>query len=75
MLVANMPSGFDVLDAITNDPDISKTYKGYKKFLISERDDREYRSRSQMERENSAIAKAMIARGKVSRISTQCTSI
>ncbi|KAI1366304.1 Pyoverdine/dityrosine biosynthesis protein-domain-containing protein [Xylaria arbuscula] len=64
MLIANMPSSFDVLDAIANDPDISKTYKGYKKFLMSERDDRTNRSRSQMERENSAIAKAMIVRGK-----------
>ncbi|KAI0535809.1 Clavaminate synthase-like protein [Xylaria digitata] len=64
LLEANTPSGFDVLDAITNDPDISKTYKGYKKFLMSERDDRTSRSRSQTERENSGIAKAMIVRGK-----------
>ncbi|KAF2968322.1 hypothetical protein GQX73_g5263 [Xylaria multiplex] len=64
LLEANTPSGFDVLDAITNDPDISKTYKGYKKFLMSERDDRANRSRSQTERENSGIAKAMIVRGK-----------
>ncbi|GAW11691.1 hypothetical protein ANO14919_010410 [Xylariales sp. No.14919] len=64
LLEANAPSSFDVLDAITNDPDISKTYKGYKKFLMSERDDRTNRSRSQTERENSGIAKAMILRGK-----------
>ncbi|KAI0521488.1 Clavaminate synthase-like protein [Xylaria bambusicola] len=64
ILESNTPSGFDVLHAITNDPDITKTYKGYKKFLISERDDRTNRSRSQMERENSVIAKAMILRGK-----------
>lgn len=32
LLEANTPSGFDVLNAITNDADISKTYKGYKKF-------------------------------------------
>ncbi|KAJ2992581.1 hypothetical protein NUW58_g823 [Xylaria curta] len=64
LLEANTPSGFDVLDAITNDPDISATYKGYKKFLMSERDDRTHRSRSQTERENSGIAKAMIVRGK-----------
>ncbi|RYC56733.1 hypothetical protein CHU98_g9468 [Xylaria longipes] len=64
LLEVNTPSGFDVLDAIANDPDISKTYKGYKKFLISERDDRTNRSRSQTERENSGIAKAMIVRGK-----------
>ncbi len=66
-LEANTPSGFDVLDAIANDPDTSKTYKGYKKFLMTERDDRTSRSRSQTERENSGIAKAMILRGKVSR--------
>ncbi|RWA08676.1 hypothetical protein EKO27_g6417 [Xylaria grammica] len=64
LLEANAPRSFDVLDAITNDPDISKTYKGYKKFLMSERDDRTNRSRSQTERENSGIAKAMILRGK-----------
>ncbi|KAI1420682.1 Clavaminate synthase-like protein [Xylaria sp. FL1777] len=64
LLEANTPSGFDVLDAIANDPDVSKTYKGYKKFLMTERDDRANRSRSQTERENSAIAKAMILRGK-----------
>ncbi|KAI3338332.1 Clavaminate synthase-like protein [Ustulina deusta] len=63
-LEANTPSGFDVLDAIANDPDTSKTYKGYKKFLMTERDDRTSRSRSQTERENSGIAKAMILRGK-----------
>ncbi|KAI1175517.1 Clavaminate synthase-like protein [Nemania sp. FL0916] len=64
LLEANTPSDFNVLEAITNDPDISKTYKGYKKFLMTERDDRNDRSRSQTERENSAIAKAMIVRGK-----------
>ncbi|TRX94235.1 hypothetical protein FHL15_005003 [Xylaria flabelliformis] len=64
LLEANTPSGFDILDAIANDSDISKTYKGYKKFLMSERDDRTGRSRSQTERENSGIAKAMIVRGK-----------
>ncbi|KAK5631702.1 hypothetical protein RRF57_007416 [Xylaria bambusicola] len=65
ILESNTPSGFDVSDAIANDPDTTKTYKGYKKFLISERGDRANISRSQMERENSAIAKAMILRGKV----------
>ncbi|KAI0204668.1 Clavaminate synthase-like protein [Astrocystis sublimbata] len=64
LLEANTPVGFDVLSAIANDPDISRTYKGYKKFLMSERDDRTARSRSQTERENSVIAKAMIVRGK-----------
>ncbi|KAI1752712.1 Clavaminate synthase-like protein [Xylaria castorea] len=64
LLEANTPSGFDVLDAIANDLDISKTYKGYKKFLVSERDNRTNRSRSQTERENSSIAKEMIVRGK-----------
>ncbi|KAI0976531.1 Pyoverdine/dityrosine biosynthesis protein-domain-containing protein [Xylaria arbuscula] len=64
ILMANTPDGFDVLDAITNDPDISRTYKGYKKFLMGERDDRTVRSRSQTERENSEIAKTMIIRGK-----------
>ncbi|KAI0425170.1 Clavaminate synthase-like protein [Xylaria sp. FL1042] len=63
-LEANTPSGFDVSDAIATDPDISTTYKGYKKFLMGERDDRTIRSRSQTERENSVIAKAMILRGK-----------
>jgi hypothetical protein len=66
LLVGMTPPDFDVLDAIANDPDIAKTYKGYKKFLMSERDDHPNRSRSQTERENSAIAKAMILRGKVS---------
>ncbi|KAI1128731.1 Clavaminate synthase-like protein [Nemania abortiva] len=64
LLEANTPEGFDVLDAISNDPDISTTYKGYKKFLMSERDNRTNRSRSQTERENGSIAKAMIVRGK-----------
>ncbi|KAI0810231.1 Clavaminate synthase-like protein [Xylaria sp. FL0064] len=63
-LEANTPSGFEVLDAIANDPDIATTYKGYKKFLMGERDDRNIRSRSLTERENSGIAKAMILRGK-----------
>ncbi|KAI1282711.1 Clavaminate synthase-like protein [Xylaria sp. FL0933] len=63
-LEANTPSGFDLLDAIANDPDIATTYKGYKRFLMGERDDRNIRSRSQTERENSSIAKAMILRGK-----------
>ncbi|KAI0392367.1 Pyoverdine/dityrosine biosynthesis protein-domain-containing protein [Xylariaceae sp. FL0594] len=63
-LIAMTPSGFDVANAIATDPDIADTYKGYKKFLMSERDDRPSRSRSQTERENGAIAKAMIARGK-----------
>jgi len=66
LLVAMTPPDFNVLEAIANDPDIAKTYKGYKKFLMSERDDRPNRSRSQTERENSAIAKSMILRGKVS---------
>lgn len=65
LLEANTPDDFDVLHAIANDPDTSKTYKGYKKFLMSERDNRPGRSRSQTERENSIIAKAMIVRGKV----------
>ncbi|KAJ8132620.1 hypothetical protein O1611_g997 [Lasiodiplodia mahajangana] len=64
LLEENTPEGFDVLDAISNDPDISRTYKGYKKFLMSERDNRTNRSRSQTERENGSIAKAMIVRGK-----------
>ncbi|KAI8624787.1 Clavaminate synthase-like protein [Xylariaceae sp. FL1651] len=64
LLEANTPIGFDVFDAIANDPDVSKTYKGYKKFLMSERDDRTNRSRSQTERENGEIAKSMILRGK-----------
>ncbi|KAI1314258.1 Pyoverdine/dityrosine biosynthesis protein-domain-containing protein [Xylaria venustula] len=64
ILMANTPDGFDVLDAITNDPDITRTYKGYKKFLMGERYDRTIRSRSQTERENSEIAKTMILRGK-----------
>ncbi|KAI1109893.1 Clavaminate synthase-like protein [Nemania sp. NC0429] len=64
LLEAATPVGFDVLDAIANDVDILKTYKGYKKFLMSERDDRIGRSRSETERENSGIAKAMIVRGK-----------
>ncbi|KAI3324702.1 Clavaminate synthase-like protein [Xylariaceae sp. AK1471] len=67
LLEANTPTDFDVFEAIANDPDISKTYKGYKKFLMSERDDRNKRSRSQTERENSGIAKSMILRGKVRR--------
>jgi pyoverdine/dityrosine biosynthesis protein Dit1 len=72
LLEAYTPAGFDVLDAIANDSDISKTYKGYKKFLMSERDDRANRSRSQTERENGNIAKSMIARGKVSRSPNSC---
>lgn len=66
LLVANTPSGFNVIDAISNDPDISKTYKGYKKFLKSERDDRNHhRSHSLTEKENAVIAKKMISRGMV----------
>ncbi|KAI1324201.1 Clavaminate synthase-like protein [Xylariaceae sp. FL0255] len=61
---ANIPAGFDVLDAIANDTNIVSTYTGYKKFLASERDERPGRSRSQTERENAAIAKSMITRGK-----------
>lgn len=72
LLEAATPSGFDVLEAITNDVDILKTYKGYKKFLMSERDDRADRSRSATERENSGIAKAMIVRGKVSGTPRTC---
>ncbi|KAI1816877.1 Clavaminate synthase-like protein [Poronia punctata] len=64
LLIAKTPPDFDVLEAIVNDPDISKTYKGYKKFLMGEREDRPNRSRSQTERENGSIAKAMILRGK-----------
>lgn len=32
LLKANTPPDFNVLDAITNDPDISETYKGYSTF-------------------------------------------
>ncbi|KAI8633964.1 Clavaminate synthase-like protein [Xylariaceae sp. FL1651] len=61
---ANLPVDFDVADAIANDSNTTKTYTGYKKFLISEREERTGRSRSEMERENAKIAKAMVRRGK-----------
>jgi pyoverdine/dityrosine biosynthesis protein Dit1 len=73
-LEANTPTDFNVLEAILNDSDISKTYKGYKKFLMSERENRSKRSRSQTERENSGIAKSMILRGKVRRNSKRRSS-
>ncbi|KAI1260985.1 Pyoverdine/dityrosine biosynthesis protein-domain-containing protein [Xylariaceae sp. FL1019] len=61
---ANIPDGFNAVDAIANDPNIAKTYTGYKKFLATEREERQGRSRSQTERENASIAKSMITRGK-----------
>ncbi|KAI1330922.1 Clavaminate synthase-like protein [Xylariaceae sp. FL0255] len=61
LLETNTPAGFEVADAISSDTDMEKT-----KFLMSEREDNSGRTRSQMERENSAIAKSMIIRGKVS---------
>ncbi|KAI0390359.1 Clavaminate synthase-like protein [Xylariaceae sp. FL0594] len=64
LIQANVPEGFDVVDAIANDVNTNKTYTGYKKFLMSEREERPGRSRSQMERENAAIAKQMVTRGK-----------
>jgi hypothetical protein len=66
LIEKRVPEGFDVVDAIMNDVDTNKTYTGYKKFLISEREERPGRSRSQTERENAAIAKKMVTRGKVS---------
>ncbi|KAI1355328.1 Clavaminate synthase-like protein [Xylaria sp. FL0043] len=74
-LEANTPSGFELSDAIANDPDIATTYKGYKKFLVGERDDRNIRSRSQTERENSGIAKAMILRGKCNKAFAEAVKI
>jgi pyoverdine/dityrosine biosynthesis protein Dit1 len=65
LIQTKVPAGFDVVDAIVNDPNTTKTYTGYKKFLMSEREERPGRSRSQMERENAEIAKAMVTRGKV----------
>jgi len=67
LIQTRVPEGFDVVDAIANDINTNKTYTGYKKFLISEREERPGRSRSQMERENADIAKKMVTRGKVSK--------
>ncbi|KAK5999265.1 Isocyanide synthase xanB [Cladobotryum mycophilum] len=61
-LEQNLPGGYDVAEEISNDPDTTKTYCGYKKFLETERDVRQSRSRN--EKENAAIAKKMLRRGK-----------
>ena len=63
LLEQNLPPGFDAKEEISNNPDTMKTYCGYKKFLETERDVLQARSRN--EKENGEIAKKMIRRGKV----------
>lgn len=65
LLEANGPVDFDVVDAIANDPDILRTYRGYRKFLETDLS-RGGRSKSQQGRQIGEVAKAMITRGKVS---------
>ena len=63
LLEQNLPQGFEAKDEISSSPDTMKTYCGYKKFLETERDVLQARSRN--EKENGEIAKKMIRRGKV----------
>ncbi|KAI1749580.1 Clavaminate synthase-like protein [Xylaria castorea] len=63
LLEANGPADFDVVDAIANDLDILKTYRGYRKFLETDLT-RNGRSKSQQGRQIGEVAKAMITRGK-----------
>jgi hypothetical protein len=62
-LERNLPEAYNVTEQISNDPDVTATYRGYKKFLETERDIKLGRSRA--ERENAEIAKRMLQRGKV----------
>ncbi|KAI1357745.1 Clavaminate synthase-like protein [Xylaria arbuscula] len=63
LLEANGPVDFDVIDSIENDPDILRTYRGYRKFLETDLT-RGGRSKSQQGRLIGDVAKAMITRGK-----------
>lgn len=58
-----LPADYDVGGQIATDPDVVQTYRGYKKFLETERDVDQPRSRA--EKENASIAKSMLRRGKV----------
>lgn len=62
-LAKHLPDDYDVVAQIATDPDVAQTYKGYKKFLETERDSDQPRSRA--EKENASIAKSMLRRGKV----------
>ncbi|KAH8155962.1 hypothetical protein CIB48_g12285 [Xylaria polymorpha] len=63
LLEAHGPADFDIVEAIANDPDILKTYRGYRKFLETDLS-RNGRSKSQQGRQIGEVAKAMITRGK-----------
>lgn len=62
-LERNVPEDYDAAQQISNDSDVAQTYRGYKKFLETERDVQQSRSRS--DKENANIAKRMLRRGKV----------
>lgn len=62
-LESNLPDGYNVAEEISNNADVTATYRGYKKFLETERDTKLGRSRA--DKENAEIAKRMLNRGKV----------
>lgn len=62
-LEKNLPDGYNVTEEISNNADTTATYRGYKKFLETERDAE--LSRSRADKENAEIAKRMLNRGKV----------
>ncbi|KAL6899929.1 Pyoverdine/dityrosine biosynthesis domain-containing protein [Trichoderma evansii] len=61
-LERNLPDGYNVAEEISNNADVTATYRGYKKFLETERDTKLGRSRA--DKENAEIAKRMLNRGK-----------
>ncbi|KAI6752578.1 hypothetical protein HG530_013947 [Fusarium avenaceum] len=68
-LAKHLPDDYDVVAQIATDPDVAQTYKGYKKFLETERDSDQPRSRA--EKENASIAKSMLRRGKAFSLAIQ----
>lgn len=63
-LERNLPDGYNVAEEISNNADVTATYRGHKKFPETEHDTKLGRSRA--DKENAEIAKRMLNRGKVS---------
>lgn len=65
-LESHLPEGYNVAEEILHNADVTATYRGYKKFLETERDTKLTSGRSRADKENAEIAKRMLNRGKVS---------
>ncbi|PNP39491.1 hypothetical protein TGAMA5MH_08509 [Trichoderma gamsii] len=63
-LESHLPEGYNVAEEILHNADVTATYRGYKKFLETERDTKLTSGRSRADKENAEIAKRMLNRGK-----------